>query len=131
MFSLCSPHDRSVTVHFPKLSISGTYDLKPLLGKLGITQVFSDNADLSGITEQEPLKVSQVRPPGTRLPTDVWDRIGRGRSQAGDGDRSETHTRSDLAAPGAHLMHWGGKCRGTDFRRGLHARSPPELGSDP
>uniref|UniRef100_A0A5F9CG30 Serpin family A member 1 n=2 Tax=Oryctolagus cuniculus TaxID=9986 RepID=A0A5F9CG30_RABIT len=51
---------RSVTVHFPKLSISGTYDLKPLLGKLGITQVFSDNADLSGITEQEPLKVSQA-----------------------------------------------------------------------
>uniref|UniRef100_G1T809 Serpin family A member 9 n=1 Tax=Oryctolagus cuniculus TaxID=9986 RepID=G1T809_RABIT len=51
---------RSVRVRFPKLSISGTYDLKPLLGKLGITQVFSDNADLSGITEQEPLKVSQA-----------------------------------------------------------------------
>uniref|UniRef100_G1TFX2 Serpin family A member 1 n=1 Tax=Oryctolagus cuniculus TaxID=9986 RepID=G1TFX2_RABIT len=51
---------RSVTVRFPKLSISGTYDLKPLLGKLGITQVFSNNADLSGITEQEPLKVSQA-----------------------------------------------------------------------
>ena len=44
----------------PKLSISGTYDLKTLLGKLGITKVFSNGADLSGITEEVPLKLSKV-----------------------------------------------------------------------
>lgn len=37
--------------------------MKPLLGKLGITKVFSNEADFSGITEQAPLKLSQVRLP--------------------------------------------------------------------
>lgn len=44
----------------PKLSISGTYDLKTILGKLGITKVFSDTADLSGISEEAPLKLSKA-----------------------------------------------------------------------
>ncbi|XP_062037825.1 alpha-1-antiproteinase F-like [Lepus europaeus] len=57
---LAKSNPRSVIVRFPKLSISGTYDLKPLLGKLGISHVFSDNADLSGITEQAALKVSKA-----------------------------------------------------------------------
>ncbi|XP_062037011.1 alpha-1-antitrypsin-related protein-like [Lepus europaeus] len=43
-----------------RFSISGTHDLKHLLGKLGITRVFSDEADFSGITEQAPLKLSQA-----------------------------------------------------------------------
>ncbi|XP_049561822.1 LOW QUALITY PROTEIN: alpha-1-antiproteinase-like [Orcinus orca] len=51
---------RSANLHLPKLSISGTYDLKTLLGKLGITKVFSNGADLSGITEEVPLKLSKV-----------------------------------------------------------------------
>ncbi|NP_001166205.1 alpha-1-antiproteinase S precursor [Cavia porcellus] len=46
-------------VHLPKLSISGTYDLKEVLGHLGITNVFSDAADLSGVTEDIPLKISK------------------------------------------------------------------------
>ncbi|MBV98575.1 Alpha-1-antitrypsin, partial [Eschrichtius robustus] len=50
----------SANLHLPKLSISGTYDLKTLLGKLGITKVFSNGADLSGITEEVPLKLSKV-----------------------------------------------------------------------
>ncbi|KAK2507773.1 hypothetical protein MC885_013469 [Smutsia gigantea] len=51
---------RSASLHLPKLSISGTYDLKTLLSKLGITKVFSNEADLSGITEEVPLKLSKV-----------------------------------------------------------------------
>ncbi|XP_040831499.1 alpha-1-antiproteinase F-like isoform X2 [Ochotona curzoniae] len=52
--------DRSpINLHLPKLSISGNYELKPLLSKLGITRVFSNGADFSGITEQVPLKLSQ------------------------------------------------------------------------
>ncbi|XP_003408637.3 alpha-1-antitrypsin [Loxodonta africana] len=51
---------RSAILSFPKLSISGTYDLKNLLGKLGITHVFSDGADLSGISESEGLKLSKA-----------------------------------------------------------------------
>ncbi|XP_007447379.1 PREDICTED: alpha-1-antitrypsin isoform X2 [Lipotes vexillifer] len=50
----------SANLHLPKLSISGTYDLKTLLGKLGITKVFSNGADLSGITEEVPLKLSKA-----------------------------------------------------------------------
>ncbi|XP_040831627.1 putative alpha-1-antitrypsin-related protein [Ochotona curzoniae] len=51
---------RPASLYFPKFSISGTYHLKPLLGKLGITKVFSNEADFSGITEQAPLKLSQA-----------------------------------------------------------------------
>ncbi|XP_047398035.1 putative alpha-1-antitrypsin-related protein [Sciurus carolinensis] len=51
---------RSVNLHFPKLSISGTYDLRILLSRLGITKVFSNGADLSGITEKAPLSLSQA-----------------------------------------------------------------------
>ncbi|XP_005390450.1 PREDICTED: alpha-1-antiproteinase S-like [Chinchilla lanigera] len=50
----------SANVHLPKLSISGTYNLKTVLGNLGITNVFSNAADLSGITEDAPLKLSKA-----------------------------------------------------------------------
>uniref|UniRef100_A0A8C5YN29 Serpin family A member 11 n=1 Tax=Marmota marmota marmota TaxID=9994 RepID=A0A8C5YN29_MARMA len=50
----------SVNLYFPKLNISGTIDLKPVLTSLGITNVFSEKADLSGITEDAPLRVSQA-----------------------------------------------------------------------
>uniref|UniRef100_A0A8C2R1R4 Serpin family A member 12 n=1 Tax=Capra hircus TaxID=9925 RepID=A0A8C2R1R4_CAPHI len=49
----------SANLHLPKLSISETYDLKTVLGELGINKVFSNRADLSGITEEQPLKVSK------------------------------------------------------------------------
>ncbi|XP_066132761.1 alpha-1-antiproteinase-like [Saccopteryx bilineata] len=51
---------RSASLHLPKLSISGTYDLVDVLGKMGITKVFSHGADLSGISEETPLKLSQA-----------------------------------------------------------------------
>lgn len=53
-------HTRSANLYFPKLSISGTYNLKRVLNPLGITQVFSNGADLSGITEDAPLKLNKA-----------------------------------------------------------------------
>ncbi|XP_004635222.1 alpha-1-antiproteinase S-like [Octodon degus] len=50
----------TANIHLPKLSISGTYDLKTVLGNLGMTNVFGNSADLSGITEDGPLKVSKA-----------------------------------------------------------------------
>ncbi|NWR01231.1 A1AT protein, partial [Paradoxornis webbianus] len=47
-------------LHIPKLSISGTYDLKRMLMNLGVTDVFSDRADLSGITGNPDVKVSKA-----------------------------------------------------------------------
>lgn len=57
---LLNRHTRSANLHFPKLFISGTYDLKTVLSSLGITQVFSNEADLSGVTEDAPLKLSKA-----------------------------------------------------------------------
>ncbi|KAM8948704.1 LOW QUALITY PROTEIN: alpha-1-antiproteinase-like [Lycaon pictus] len=51
---------RSASLRLPKLSISGTYDLKTVLSKMGITKVFSAEADLSGITEEGPLMLSKA-----------------------------------------------------------------------
>ncbi|XP_004434292.1 PREDICTED: alpha-1-antiproteinase 2-like [Ceratotherium simum simum] len=51
---------RFANLCLPKLSISGTYDLIKVLGNLGITKVFSNQADLSGIAEEVPLKVSKA-----------------------------------------------------------------------
>ncbi|XP_054987781.1 alpha-1-antitrypsin [Sorex araneus] len=53
-------HASSVNLKLPKLSISGTYDLKSTLSEMGITKVFGNDADLSGITTEKPLKVSQA-----------------------------------------------------------------------
>lgn len=52
--------DRSADLYLPKLSISGTYDLKTILGQMGITKVFSNGAELSGISEEVPLVLSKV-----------------------------------------------------------------------
>ncbi|XP_055451281.1 alpha-1-antiproteinase-like [Psammomys obesus] len=51
---------RTVDLHFPKLLMSTTYDLKTILSTLGITQIFSNEANLSGITEDAPLKLSKA-----------------------------------------------------------------------
>lgn len=51
---------RSANLHFPKLSISGTYTLNTVLSSMGITKVFSNGADLSGVTEEAPLKLSKA-----------------------------------------------------------------------
>ncbi|XP_057882509.1 alpha-1-antitrypsin-like [Melospiza georgiana] len=51
---------RRMELHIPKLSISGTYDLKRILMNLGVTDVFSNQADLSGITGNPDVKVSEA-----------------------------------------------------------------------
>uniref|UniRef100_A0A672UIJ7 Serpin domain-containing protein n=1 Tax=Strigops habroptila TaxID=2489341 RepID=A0A672UIJ7_STRHB len=49
-----------IEAYIPKLSISTTYDLKKMLMNLGVTDVFSDWADLSGIIGKPDLKVSKA-----------------------------------------------------------------------
>ncbi|XP_038605855.1 alpha-1-antitrypsin-like [Tachyglossus aculeatus] len=51
---------RSLNLVLPKFSISSTYQLEKILGKLGMTDVFSNKADLSGLTDQVHLKVSKA-----------------------------------------------------------------------
>ena len=56
----CSVFLRSVTVHLPKFSISADASLVDTLKEFGVTDAFSDNADLSGMSAEVALKVSKV-----------------------------------------------------------------------
>ncbi|XP_062266901.1 alpha-1-antitrypsin homolog [Platichthys flesus] len=67
--SICKDHIRhwhdqlfrmSVNLHLPKFSISADASLGDTLKELGVTDAFSDNADLSGISEEIKLKVSKI-----------------------------------------------------------------------
>ncbi|KAM9380879.1 alpha-1-antiproteinase F-like [Phaethornis superciliosus] len=49
-----------LSLYFPKFSISGSYEIKNTLRKMGIVDVFTDQADLSGISSSQELKVSKV-----------------------------------------------------------------------
>uniref|UniRef100_A0A8C3JQ95 Serpin domain-containing protein n=1 Tax=Calidris pygmaea TaxID=425635 RepID=A0A8C3JQ95_9CHAR len=51
---------RRLDLQLPKISISGSYDVKDLFNEMGITEVFSSNADLSGISGSRNLQVSQA-----------------------------------------------------------------------
>ncbi|XP_038608676.1 corticosteroid-binding globulin-like [Tachyglossus aculeatus] len=51
--------ESQLDVYLPKFSISGTYDLRPVLNKMGVRDLFSDRADLSGLSE-EKLMLSKV-----------------------------------------------------------------------
>ncbi|NXU14938.1 A1AT2 antiproteinase, partial [Pardalotus punctatus] len=51
---------RRLNLHLPKFSISGSYDVKTLFEEMGITEVFSRNADLSRISGNHHLQVSQA-----------------------------------------------------------------------
>ncbi|XP_052391833.1 alpha-1-antitrypsin homolog [Carassius gibelio] len=61
---LKSWHDKlfrsSVDLFMPKFSISATSELKGILQDMGVTDAFSDAADLSGMTEEVKVKVSRV-----------------------------------------------------------------------
>ncbi|KAM5221482.1 thyroxine-binding globulin [Ctenodactylus gundi] len=49
-----------VDLFVPKFSISAAYDLGTILPKMGVEDAFADNADFSGLTEENGLKLSHV-----------------------------------------------------------------------
>ncbi|NXT48538.1 A1AT protein, partial [Pluvianellus socialis] len=51
---------RKIYLDLPKFSISGSYDVKSLFEKMGVTDMFSNQADLSGVAEKTLLKVSKA-----------------------------------------------------------------------
>ncbi|XP_023575429.1 alpha-1-antiproteinase 2-like [Octodon degus] len=51
---------RFARIHFPRLSMSAAYDLRSILSTLGITKIFSDEADLSGVTGEASIRLSTV-----------------------------------------------------------------------
>ncbi|XP_014739977.1 PREDICTED: alpha-1-antitrypsin-like [Sturnus vulgaris] len=55
-----SLQDRKIHLHIPKFSISGTYDVKKIVQQMGMVNLFTEQADLSGITEEPGLMVSKV-----------------------------------------------------------------------
>lgn len=68
-FPLCHcPLPRVVDVSVPKLRISGTYDLKKTLSRLGISKIFEEHGDLARIVPHHSLKVGQVSLGGWPLP---------------------------------------------------------------
>ncbi|KFP41678.1 Alpha-1-antiproteinase 2, partial [Chlamydotis macqueenii] len=52
--------DRKIHLHIPKFSISGTYDVKRIVKQAGMIDLFTEQADLSGITEEPGLMLSKV-----------------------------------------------------------------------
>uniref|UniRef100_A0A8C3UV34 Thyroxine-binding globulin n=1 Tax=Catharus ustulatus TaxID=91951 RepID=A0A8C3UV34_CATUS len=61
-FPLNYPVDLNVSVnlYLPKFTLYGTYNLKEILYKMGIMDLFTDKADLSGITGQPQHRISQA-----------------------------------------------------------------------
>ncbi|XP_078262954.1 alpha-1-antiproteinase-like [Rhinoraja longicauda] len=49
-----------VDLHFPKLLLKSSYQLKHLLMAMGIVDLFTANADLSKITRSAPIKMSKM-----------------------------------------------------------------------
>lgn len=52
---------RKYDVYIPKFSIKTSYSLKDVLTQMGMTDMFGDSADLSGIAEGQRLAVSEAR----------------------------------------------------------------------
>ncbi|XP_028658191.1 alpha-1-antiproteinase-like [Erpetoichthys calabaricus] len=53
-------HKSRLAIYVPKFSVSASYSLQKVLSEMGITDIFSDEADLSGITDETKLKVSKI-----------------------------------------------------------------------
>ncbi|KAH0620391.1 hypothetical protein JD844_020799 [Phrynosoma platyrhinos] len=50
---------RRLAFYLPRFSLTGSYDIGEIFKKLGVTQLFTDHADLSGISQKPNLKVSK------------------------------------------------------------------------
>ena len=57
---LASPATYQVALSMPRFRLEAEFDLIPALQQLGVSQAFGDDADFSGITQAEPLKISAV-----------------------------------------------------------------------
>jgi serpin B len=57
--SIASSLAANVSVSMPRFATTSKIDLKPVLEALGMTDAFTDNADLSGLSDT-PTKVAQV-----------------------------------------------------------------------
>ncbi|XP_032764756.1 plasma serine protease inhibitor isoform X2 [Rattus rattus] len=51
---------RQLNLYLPKFSIDGTYKLEKILPKLGIQDIFTTDADLSGLTDHPNIKLSEM-----------------------------------------------------------------------
>ncbi|XP_020040957.2 plasma serine protease inhibitor [Castor canadensis] len=51
---------RQLELYLPRFSIEGSYQLEKILPKLGISDVFTSQADLSGITSHSNIQVSEM-----------------------------------------------------------------------
>ncbi|XP_032919877.1 alpha-1-antitrypsin-like [Catharus ustulatus] len=49
-----------IYLDLPRFSVSSSFDVKSLLEKMGVTEVFSNRADLSGVAKNHLLKVSEA-----------------------------------------------------------------------
>jgi serpin B len=49
-----------VTLSLPRFRLEAAFDLIPALQRLGVTEAFGDDADFSGITGAEPLRIGAV-----------------------------------------------------------------------
>jgi serine protease inhibitor len=49
-----------VALSLPRFRLEASFDLIPALRRLGVTEAFGDDADFSGITEAEPLRIGAV-----------------------------------------------------------------------
>ncbi|XP_061116796.1 alpha-1-antitrypsin-like [Conger conger] len=55
-----SMEKKKYQVYVPKLSLKTSYQLKEILSEMGITDIFGNTADLTGISEESKLAVSKV-----------------------------------------------------------------------
>ncbi|XP_042301432.1 alpha-1-antiproteinase 2-like [Sceloporus undulatus] len=51
---------RRIDLYLPRFSLTGSYDVGEIFKKLGVTELFTNHADLSGISRQRNLKVSKA-----------------------------------------------------------------------